>query len=104
MVMGDHAKVARQLLHLRRPERRDAVQARDQHERRSLPGVLVVELRVADRDLRHGYAFMPISRSIALTSSGRANGVGAGSPGFRSRPIERKKFSRPGGEMIQSIT
>jgi len=47
---------------------------------------------------------MPIACSMAPTSSGRANGVGAGSPGRRGRPMDSKKLSSPGGVMTQSMT
>src|SRR5216684_2399358 len=95
--------------HLRPPERALAAQAGDQHQHGALALLLVVDVGVADRDVRHGRAgyfvsFIPMRRSIAITSAGRSNGAGAGAPGCRGRPMLSKKSSRPGGVITQSIT
>src|SRR5204863_4924817 len=57
--------------------------------------------------LRGHYArvsFMPIVRSTATMSSGRAKGAGAGWPGVRGRPMALKNSSSPCGVISHIIT
>src|SRR5262249_39842939 len=105
---GDHAKVAREVRHLLRPERSHATEARHEQQRRPVARDLVVELGVTDGDLGHvqfqTVSFIPSERSMATTPAGRANGAGAGSPECRGRPIACKNVSSPGGVITHSIT
>src|SRR5437867_9575419 len=107
VVVYDDAEMGGEVRDLTRPEGAHPAEPGHQQQGRSATVLLVVQLGVADGDRWHRQPlvlFIPISRSMSTTSWRRAKGAGAGSPAWRQRPMVAKKFSSPGGVMIQMKT